>query len=137
MTAFFGALRDAAVNYVRDAQLGPRQMQARETMRRELGMIKVKALVVSVAAFIFFVLWPNLATFGLAAVIAYGTFEVHNLATNFKEILDDATLEVRVRLSRENFIAQLTKSAPLARSILGIISPSQETLNGLLDVGRF
>lgn len=127
----------AAANQIRDAQLSPREIQERENLKRALEAIKLASIVTSVTSFFFFAVFPSLFTFGMAVLVAYSSFEVYNILTNYKEILDDATMEAQVRLSRQNLVTQLTKSAPIARSILGIINPSTPALNHhLFDIGR-
>lgn len=109
-------LVNAFANGVRNVMLSPEEVNARADVKRLIPVAKIAAVICTVVAFLLFAIFPNLFTAGLLGVTAYATYEVHTMANNLKEMLDDALIEFRAHWNDAG-LSQMTKNAPIGRMI--------------------
>lgn len=131
MAAILNAIRDGihnVANGVRAANLSPEERRARAVAKQSIEMIKLAAVVSVVVTFLFFAIFPNLFTAALVGIAAYGAYEVSNVMNNLKEMHAKALVEARARLTQDNLVSQLTKGAPLSRSVIEMLNPDLSPL---------
>jgi hypothetical protein len=112
-------------NAVRDQSLSESEIRGRQEGRQLLSVVMVASVVVSAVFFLFFAALPNLFTFSLFAIVGFISYEVIQCCRNFAEILDDAQVEVKARISRRALIDQLSKNTLTVKTFLNLIPPDR------------
>ncbi len=121
--AFITNLFRSIATDVRDANLKPEELREREQAKQLLQVVKLAAIVTTVATAVFlFGFFPNTFTLLLTAAVGFVAREIYYTSQNMLEVLEDAVLEGKVRASDKAAVVQLEKNTflmgPVARVML-------------------
>jgi hypothetical protein len=119
----FSNLFNGAANQLRDGVLPPRELEARNTGKSLLEMVKVACGISVVAALFFLSIFPSIFTLVLTGMTGLGAHETYRLADNILEMLNKFTTEVWARASKQNLNQQLGKDTLIAGTILRGLDP--------------
>ena len=127
----------ALVNGFRDQiVLSPQEVQDREKITKRLQMISIANKIFRIASVFVFALFPSFTTlfFAMGTVIYF--FEAQQVLHNFSEILTYSDIEATARVSKENFMKQLTRYTFLVGPLSRVIDLPVR-LDGIINVLNF
>ncbi len=117
----------SAANAVRDARLTEEQRAGREHGKQLLEMVKIASIISVIVGLFLFSVFPSIFSFVSVGIFAFVASEVHKMADNLLEVLQQATVELAVSNSKEAFLAQMTKNTFLIGPILRVIDPDSHS----------
>lgn len=118
----------SGVNFIRNAGFSPLSREERESMKKGAALLKLAALVGTIATGLFFGIFPNLFTFTLLGLVGYASYETFAVADNVQSIASGASsgiaadINIRTR-DGTALINQLTEGAPVYRIAINALTP--------------
>jgi hypothetical protein len=119
-----GTLAGLASQFHREVVLTPAERERRQRVIQGTGALKVATLVATAVTGILFAAFPTIFLGILFGVTVYGTYEVHRVINNLRDIYEDVTVEALARISRKTLTDQLTKGAPISSWLIDTFRPN-------------
>ncbi len=120
-----GVLGSMANWYRDNVELSAEEIRHREHGKNYLELTRAAAVVVVAVIAIFTFAFPNIFTIALTLLAGIAAKDTFQLTDNFREMLDDYSIELQCRNSNKFAFNQATKNTWLVRPILLLSSANQ------------